>query len=336
MTTDQTTAPVVSRFLLTAGVVPIAVTAIAVAIQLALLGDLPEVVAVNWDAAGQPNRFGPAWSVPLATAISGIVIIASILGANLRGLMRGNRGPTYRVMGALATGLTALVAVLATSTLGLQAGLADAQGAPAITAPLLISFVSAGAAGIGAWVVQPRQAAPRSGSASRRLDLRPTERAVWMRETGLSAPLTAITSAVLILMLALVPSAWLLGASTGTTIALAAAAAVVLLVSPMLLPYRVRVDHRGLSVTSVIGYPRFTVPASDVRTVETSQVDPIGEFGGWGLRWVPGRIGIITRSGEAVRVQRRSGRWLVVTVDDATTAAALLQTLSTREGAISA
>jgi hypothetical protein len=54
-------------------------------------------------------------------------------------------------------------------------------------------------------------------------------------------------------------------------------------------------------------------------------VEAIGTFGGWGLRWAGrGRIGIITRSGPALEVRRHDGSSLVITVDDAAAAAALL------------
>jgi hypothetical protein len=63
-------------------------------------------------------------------------------------------------------------------------------------------------------------------------------------------------------------------------------------------------------------------------------VVPLGEFGGFGLRWGPGRrLGIITRGGEALEVQRRDGRTVVVTVDDAATAAGLLMAFAARKNA---
>lgn len=81
---------------------------------------------------------------------------------------------------------------------------------------------------------------------------------------------------------------------------------------------------------SAIGFPRFRLPSSDIRHVETVHVEPVGDFGGWGLRWRPDRFGVITRTGEAIAVRRRSGRRFVVTVDDADTGAALLHTLAGR------
>jgi hypothetical protein len=93
----------------------------------------------------------------------------------------------------------------------------------------------------------------------------------------------------------------------------------------------VRVDEAGLTVRSALGWPQFVVTAADVESAAVAQVTPLGEFGGYGLRYAPnGRVGIITRRGEALDVKRRNGRSLVVTVDDAGTAAGLLTTLSAR------
>ena len=95
--------------------------------------------------------------------------------------------------------------------------------------------------------------------------------------------------------------------------------------------WRVRVDADGLTVRPTLGWPLYRVALADVASAATTTVVPLGEFGGFGLRWGLGRrLGIITRGGEALEVQRRDGRALVVTVDDAATAAGLLTALAAR------
>ena len=80
-----------------------------------------------------------------------------------------------------------------------------------------------------------------------------------------------------------------------------------------------------------LGWPLYRVALSDVASAATTNVVPLGEFGGFGLRWGLGRrLGIITRGGEALEVLRRDGRAVVVTVDDAATAAGLLTALAAR------
>jgi hypothetical protein len=84
-------------------------------------------------------------------------------------------------------------------------------------------------------------------------------------------------------------------------------------------------------VRSSLGRPRIVVPLDEVVRAEVVEVSPVAEFGGWGYRvGRAGRVGIVLRSGQALQVERTGGRSLVVTVDDADTAAALLNTLAAR------
>jgi hypothetical protein len=56
------------------------------------------------------------------------------------------------------------------------------------------------------------------------------------------------------------------------------------------------------------------------------------DFGGWGWRvGRGGRVGVVTRKGEGLLVERTGGRSIVVTVDGAAGAAGLLNALADRE-----
>ncbi|MGW0824710.1 DUF1648 domain-containing protein [Streptomyces sp. NPDC002845] len=95
---------------------------------------------------------------------------------------------------------------------------------------------------------------------------------------------------------------------------------------------RVTVDRRGLAVTStVLPRPRLALPLGDLVGADSVQVNAIGDFGGWGYRIRPNRRGVVVRSGEALSVRTTVGREYVVTVDDSTTAAALLNGLVDRQ-----
>jgi hypothetical protein len=72
------------------------------------------------------------------------------------------------------------------------------------------------------------------------------------------------------------------------------------------------------------GWPRVHVPIADVGEVRIEQVVPY-EYGGWGWRLVPGVSAIIVRRGPGLRIARRTGRTLVVTIDDAGRAAGVLE-----------
>lgn len=107
----------------------------------------------------------------------------------------------------------------------------------------------------------------------------------------------------------------------------------VVLVGAMTGPWQVWVDAAGITAQSRWGWPRYHVPAVEVCYAEVTQVDPLGDFGGWGLRIsadTRGTIGVIVRKGEAISVHRTAGRRFVVTVDDAPTGAAALNTAAER------
>jgi hypothetical protein len=330
MTSDRPSLAV-RRFVWCAVVAPAVLTTVAVGVQLTLLPQVPEMVAVHWDAGGAANGFAPAWTQPVMTAALGLGIPLLIALATLPGLRRGDRGASYRLMGALATALSALVAVMFTGALAGQVGLADARDAPSVVPVLIAGFAGAVAAGVIAWFVQPAEAPLRVGlNTARPLALAPGERAVWYGSATLGrAAIIVITVACLFVM----------GAGIVTWIGGEAAVAWVITIVAVLLialaltttAFRVRVDERGLTVVSLVGVPRFRVPVDDIAGVAVRDVNPMGEFGGWGMRSAPGRFGVVMRSGAAVDVERRSGRRFVVTVDDdAVTAAALLEALRLR------
>ena len=98
--------------------------------------------------------------------------------------------------------------------------------------------------------------------------------------------------------------------------------------------FRVRVSDAGLQVSSPLGIPRFVVPLDEVETVSVVEVQPLAQFGGYGVRLgLDGRFGVVLHGGEGIQVVRRSGKTFVVAVDDAEMGAALLQALALRASA---
>jgi hypothetical protein len=89
------------------------------------------------------------------------------------------------------------------------------------------------------------------------------------------------------------------------------------------------VDADGLVVTAT-GVRLLGVPIDEVAEAGVADLDPWA-FGGWGLRVDPhGRTAVVTRAGEALRVRRADGGEVFVTVDDAATAAATLNSYADR------
>lgn len=322
----------IRRFVLVAIIAPAVIVAVGVAIQLLALPAVPATVATHWNASGHADGFAPSWTQPLLTALFGLGVPALIALSALPGMRRGDRGPSYRLLGALAAATSALVTVGMTWTFAMQRGLADASAAPPVWPALGGALLAGIAVGVGAWLLQPAEEWPgRRVAPATPLDLAHGERAVWLRTATMhTGAAVAIVAAVLAVLLSAVV-AWTAGAPAGTAWLLTGIALVLLVLAATTLAFRVRVDEDGLAVDSVLGVPRFRVALDDVESAARVVVNPAGDFGGWGLRMGTGRrFGVVLRAGEALEVVRRGGRRFVVTVDDAGTAAGLLEALVER------
>jgi len=320
------------RFVLVAVWLPVVLTALGVAVQLVLLPQMPATIAVHWNAAGEADRFAPAWTQPLATIAFGLGLPLLIALTSLPGLRRGERGPTYRLMGATAAALSALVTVALTWTFVMQRGLDSSTDAPTVWPALVAAFVAGAIAGAAAWFFQPREESTDAATLpATPLALAAHEQVLWMRTTSIAqGAAIAIFAGVLVIAVA-AAVAGVTGADPLVVWLLVGCAALLLVLAATTLAFHVRVDDSGLHVDSVLGIPRFHVPLADIESAARVEVNPMGEFGGWGLRLSTGRrFGVVLRAGDAIEVLRRSGKRFVVTVDDAATGAALLEALVSR------
>lgn len=326
---------VLRRFVLVTIWQPLTLVAIGVAVQLVLLPSTPATIATHWNAAGEADRFAPAWTQPIATVAFGLGVPGLIALMTLPALRRGERGGAYRLVGAIATAVSALVTVAFTWTFAMQAGLSSSADAPGVWGSLVASLAAAVAIGIVAWWLQPHQdttaAAPTPEAP---LELGPTERALWARTAAMSTPAAAALLIAAAGVAAAAVAAWIVGAGGVAAWILTVVAVVLLALVAMTVAFHVRIDDTGMRVDSLLGIPRFRVPLAEVASAARVEVDAMGEFGGWGLRVGTGRrFGVVLRGGEAIEVTRRSGRRFVVTVDDARTGAALLEALTARASA---
>ena len=313
-------------------VVPVVLTATAVVIQLAVMGQVPDPVAVHWGVGGEPDGYAAAWSVPLLSAGLGVGMTVLLSAFALIGAREGEWGPTMRFLGSLTPAVVGGILMIITWTFVAQAGLTTATDADGIVEPLVWGGATAIVLGVVAWVSQPRVVV--SGGTVRATteipSLAPGERAVWVRTTSLgSAGMVVLVGATVILFaLALFDFA----AAGGVWPVLLIVAGVLALVILATVMFRVRVDAEGLKVVSPLGVPRFSVPLDQIVDVRVVSVNPMADFGGWGVRkGLDGRTGVVLRRGDAVEVSRASGSTFVVTVDDATTAAGLLLALRDRD-----
>lgn len=327
MTTEPNTA---RRLLWVAGILPAVLAAGALAAQLAMLPSLPAQVAAHWGPAGRPDGFAPPLVVVLLTAVGTLLLPALMTALTLPAVRRGERGVAFRVLGAVALGMAALFATLGVGTLAIQRGLTDAAEGPSAL-PVLLAAVAVGAvAGLIGYAVLPKEdAAARRIEDVTAIALRPGERVVWMRTASIARGAVVALSLTLAVLVLVTIGTWMLGEL--------AAALIVTVVTVLALvafatttAFHVRIDADGLRVDSVLGIPRFHVPLADIDRVDHVAVQPMGEFGGYGVRSAPGRFGVVLRNGDALEVTRRNGRRFTVTVADAATAAGLLRALVAR------
>ncbi len=285
--------------------------------------DLPDPVASHWSGAGRPDGFMSLGTFVLTT-------VAMVVGCSLLfgaiGWFRGAASSTRRTVAAATVWVGGFGATLLLGTVATQRGLDDAAQATAPgTALALALLVPLVPAAVAAWLVpgdphRPAVAPPDADAARTRLG--PGERAVWIRRVGGGPALAAGGVAVVgTALLAVFLQVWAMLVAP-VLLALAVAA---------MFAFTVRVDATGLTVRSVLGWPRTHVPADEIERARVSRVSPLRDFGGWGWRvGAGGRTGVVLRAGESLEVERTGGRGLVVTVDDAATAASLLNTVAER------
>ncbi|NYI42345.1 DUF1648 domain-containing protein [Demequina lutea] len=327
---EATQTPVVRRFILVALVAPAFLTIVAIALQLSWRHDLPDPIATHWGPLGAADGFGGLATILIVAAVLGLGLPALIAATTLPLLMRGARGANFRFMAALAVGLSALSAVLNTWTVDLQRGLADAHNAPSVFPALVAGFGAAAVAGVTGWLFQPRQQAVVPGlTHAVPLGLAPGERAVWMRTAAMARPFRILLFVIVAGLGLATAGLWIAGQTAAAWIYLGTTALVALAFAAAT-TFHVRVDETGVTAVSALGVPRFGVAIADVADAGVARVNGFAEFGGWGIRQRPGALGIILRNGESLQVTRRNGRRLVITVDDAETAAALLLAFAKR------
>ncbi|MGN6125163.1 MAG: hypothetical protein ACTHON_01235 [Humibacter sp.] len=309
------------RWALTATIwIPLAIV-VAVEIVVIVVGATgSRQLITNWSPGA--IRTGPWWTYALLVAVIGFPVIA-IIGFFMARATRV--AGTNAWMPAIAMGITVFHAV------GMGLGLVLLNTSPlAPGLPLAGGVILAIVAAVLTWWLLPRKApAVDRVRAGDTLPVRSGEIAGWTGRLGLPAWFMAIiataAAALIVLGVTLVLT---VGPRLWPIFLVPALLLTVLLVTAQ---FVVTAGPRGFSVRSAVGWPRLQIPARDVAKAGVIPVDPMADFGGWGLRWVigptrKGRWGVLTSRGPGLEVFRQDGRSIVVTVDDPGTAAAVLET----------
>ena len=292
--------------------------AVYVAVVALVAGDLPARIAVHFGVDGASDGWLGRSVALVSFGVFAIGLPALLLVVFAAG--QWWRGASARLTSALVTGLAAGLVALFGYLLWSQRGLADTTdlrlGAWALLWPL------AAALGVGlltAAVLPPALPQPDPVSVEP-MEITASDRVSWFGTVRSSQVMIwALLGGVLAVVVAtLLSGIWWLWAVV----------LLMLLLFPATTTFRVTVDRSGLTWRSALGVPRGRVPLEEVTGVSIVEVRP-GDFGGYGVRSVPGATGVITRSGPALQVVRGERRF-VVTVDDPVAGASVLEGLRRR------
>ncbi|MXP20928.1 hypothetical protein GIY30_06100 [Gordonia sp. HNM0687] len=279
---------------------------------------LPDPVATHWGGDGADGFT----SVGVVIALPAVVgILGAVLGV-LSVLVR-DRGAVRLTLGIVVGVAVSTIAIIVGST-EMQRGLADAGDAATPTWQLLVGWLVGLAAGVGTAALVPKwTTAEQPADVGERPDvaLAPGERALWTRVVTTSRVATSIIAIALMILIsvALLVRSW----------PVIVIAVVVLVVSVAMWSVRVTVDRRGVAVRGRLGWPRTVIPMGEIDHAEYVRVRAVRDFGGFGYRVamhgdLKGAKGFVLRSGDALLMVRRGGARDVVVVDDARTAAGLI------------
>ena len=305
-------------------VVGLLILAAAGVIAWSWRAELPDPVASHWGSHGTVNGFSSLGGL-LATLLG--IGGALVLGFGAMTGFLGQSAANRRIGAAAAIWAALWIATLLLGTLSVQRGLTDARDAGDVGNVLGIALAASlvPAILVGVFVPgDPHRPTERPVAADApRVRLLGAERAVWLgRASSPIGFIIGVPVAVAIVVIAVTTGLWWLLAEVG----------VIVLLFIGLSSFVVRVDDQGLSIRSTVGWPRTRVPLDEVVRADVATVSPVRDFGGWGWRTGrDGRVGIVLRKGEALLVQRTGDRSIVVTVDDAASAAGLLNALSDRQ-----
>lgn len=328
-----------TRIIMTGIVVPLALALAAAVVMLVAGPSLPDPIATHWGPGGVADDFGPLWGIlilPPIVALGYSIVVIAVIRSAVQSTPAGRLTVVHKLLVATAPFVSAMVSVIAVGSVLLQRGLGDASDAPSVVPVVLVALASGLALAVVTWFVLPPASPPERTEVRDlpELDLPVTARATWVQSAAPGRVLGELAVVLPVVSAVGAVVAFSAGAPLPVVLVLLLVTLVLAVASGCLF-WRVSVDRRGFRAVSGLGWPRFVYPLSDIEAAAVVEVNPIGDFGGWGLRWLPGsRLGIVLRSGPAIEVTRHNGRSLVVTVPGAPMGAALVNALvSTREGA---
>lgn len=286
-----------------------------------LLADrLPSSLATHWSGGGRPDGSTDA---TVFVGVIGVLWLAAwaSLVPGARRAERQSLVPWVLGLGGFLVGVVTLTVVANVDAATWQAA-DDLPLAWAFVGPAGMALLLA-AAGIGLERGFPPAVTTPAVTASSTTHLQPDERFFWSGGARAAWWFPVALGLVGVLCGA---AAFFSGAPTVVLLVLAVALPLLALWSSRT---RLTVSPAGVRAQLGARYPRRMVPVASIAGAEAIDVVPL-HWGGWGWRMTPKATALIVRGGEGVRLQLTTGRDLVVTVDDAATAASLINDLRRR------
>jgi hypothetical protein len=282
---------------------------------------LPDPVASHWGVDGTADGFSSLNGVLAVMLGFGIALV---LGFGAVTYLLGQSAVIRRIGAAAVIWSALFMSLLTLGTLYIQRGIDGARDVGGIGTVLLVAIVGSLLPGVAVAVLipgDPRLPTSETIAADApRAELAAGGRwALCARTEAGPATGVGLVAVALVLALVVVTRVWPLLIVVGL---------VGILIASMF-RWVIRVDSRGLTIRSALGWPRIRVPLDEVVRADVIQVRPLRDFGGWGLRvGRGGRVGVVLRSGEAMLVQRTGGRSVAVTVPGAAAGAGVLNALA--------
>lgn len=319
-----------ARMLIVGVIAPLVLGAVGVIAILAVIPRLPDPIAVHWNFEGTPDRFGGPVVGILLLALLAVVFAAFGFGVSRLG--NGLVSATQRFMLALGPTFVGFIAFVTAGSTVLQAGLTDGHDAPSILPVMAYGLGVVIVLGVTAWFALPTPVpAPHVDPAQLpAVALGATERVSWIQHLE---PTRLVGTFIVGLLAAAIVGGGVAMAFLAPLAVFVIWTAVMLLVAVVAIAslfWIVSIDGRGLIVRSVLRFPRFAIAPGEVASATLVDIVPLRDFGGWGIRGIGKRIGVVIRAGEAIEVTRKDGRVFIVTVPQAARGAALLNAVAAR------
>lgn len=290
---------------LTVWVVPLLVIAGSVAAVLYFWGRFPDPLAVHWGFSGDPDGNLPIWLY--AVGMYGGMLLAWY------GLISGSRGGLNAPLASVVYFILGLLASVNALVIYFNLDAATWEDATSVTSlavgtVLLIALLIGG---LGWLLAGGKGAVPEDVA----IDPVTTNATTW---SGAASNLwIGMIAALPMVLVFVLDPIW---------------AALMVVIAILLVIFAfVRVDatERGVTVAlGPLGIPRRRFSMDSITGAGAIEITPLA-YGGWGWRMRSGRRAYTIRGGPAIRIERSNGVAIVVTVDDAPTGAAVIDSLAT-------